>query len=233
MAHLFQRTWSKFWLQWAGLTPLPLGRVASRIAAWGIPPYKGRFVLARWNPAGYIAPTAVIHHARFSRGRHCFIGERVVIYQHEGGGPVELGDSVHLKQDTRLEVGPGGMIVIGERTHIQPNCQLAAIHSPIRIGQHVAIAPNCAFYSYDHGVAPGALISRQPLTSKGPLVIEDDVWIGVNVTILSGVRIGQGAVVGAGSVVTRDVPDGAIVAGNPARVVKLRSELNGRTAIEV
>lgn len=59
-------------------------------------------------------------------------------------------------------------------------------------------------------------------TSKGPIVVEDDVWIGMDTIILSGVRIGKGAVIGAGSVVTRDIPPYAIAAGNPAVVKKYR-----------
>lgn len=59
-------------------------------------------------------------------------------------------------------------------------------------------------------------------SSKGDVVIGNDVWIGMNATILSGVTIGDGAVVAAHAVVTKDVPPYAIVAGNPARVVKMR-----------
>jgi acetyltransferase-like isoleucine patch superfamily enzyme len=91
----------------------------------------------------------------------------------------------------------------------------------------VSIAPNCAFYPYDHGIAPGKLILKQPLTTKGDIIIEDDVWLGVGVIVLSGVHIGTGAVIGAGSVVTRDIPEGAIAFGAPARVVKMRSGLPG------
>lgn len=58
--------------------------------------------------------------------------------------------------------------------------------------------------------------------SRGPIIVEDDVWIGTRAVILSGVRIGQGSVVGAGSVVGRDVPAYSIVAGNPAQVIKMR-----------
>ena len=57
---------------------------------------------------------------------------------------------------------------------------------------------------------------------KGDITIENDVWIGANSTIMSGIKIGNGAIVAAGSTVTKDVPSYAIVAGNPAKVVKYR-----------
>ena len=87
------------------------------------------------------------------------------------------------------------------------------------------IAPNCAFYPYDHSIAPDELIKNQPLQTKGGIVIDDDVWLGCGAIVLDGVRIGKGAVIGAGAVVTKDVPDGAIAAGLPARVINMRSNL--------
>ncbi len=60
--------------------------------------------------------------------------------------------------------------------------------------------------------------------SKGPIIVEDDVWIGTRAMILSGVRIGKGAVIAAGTVVTKDIPPYAIVGGNPAKIIKFRFE---------
>lgn len=60
---------------------------------------------------------------------------------------------------------------------------------------------------------------------NGPIIIEDDVWLGYGVIVLSGVRIGRGAIIGAGSVVTKDVPAGAIAVGMPARVMRMRADL--------
>lgn len=57
------------------------------------------------------------------------------------------------------------------------------------------------------------------------MVISDDAWIGLNAIILKGVKIGKGAIVGAGSVVTKNVPDMAVVAGNPARIIKMLDEV--------
>ena len=61
---------------------------------------------------------------------------------------------------------------------------------------------------------------KRSATYGRPIVIEDKVWIGINSTILPGVKIGYGAIIGAGSVVTKDVPAMAVVAGNPARIIK-------------
>jgi acetyltransferase-like isoleucine patch superfamily enzyme len=72
---------------------------------------------------------------------------------------------------------------------------------------------------------PDAPISGQPLQSKGPVIIDDPTWIGTGVIILSGVHIGSGAVVASGAVVIGDIPAGAIAAGVPARVVKMRKQL--------
>ena len=215
--------WTRFWLARSGRGVG--GRLAARLAAWCVPPYKGRLQLALSHPKGYISPTAEISHENLNLGKNVFIGDRVVIYQDAGGGPVELGDRVMLFDEIIVDVVSGGSLIIGADTAIQPRCHFTSAIAPIRIGKGVQIAPQCAFYSYDHGIAPGELIRNQPLRSKGPIAIEDDVWIGFGVIVLSGVRIGKGAVIGAGSVVTRDVPEGAVATGSPARVVKMRSEL--------
>ena len=123
-----------------------------------------------------------------------------------------------------METGDGGTITVGEETHVQPRCQLMAYLGHLDIGCRVEIAPNCAFYPYDHGVEPGQKIRSQPLKTKGGIKIDDDAWLGVGVIVLDGVRIGKGAVIGAGSVVTKEIPDNAIAVGVPAKVIKLRGE---------
>ncbi len=219
----FWQGWRYFWMRSADCGWW--GRLAIRFASWQVPGYKGRQALARLTPNAYISPSAIIHHSDVRLGAHVFIGDRVVIYQAGGGGPVELGEDVHLHNDINVEVGAGGSVAIGARTHVQPRCQLTAFAAPIRIGSDVEIAPNCAFYPYDHGVEPDKLISMQPLATKGPIIVGDGVWLGFGVIVLSGVRIGKGAVIGAGSVVARDIPEGAIAVGSPARVVKLRNQI--------
>lgn len=96
------------------------------------------------------------------------------------------------------------------------------------IGDHVLLGANCAIVDTDFHPLDPEIRRRAPQAgATEPIVIEADVFVGTQALILKGVRIGRGAVVGAGSVVTGDVPARAVVAGNPARVVRM---LGGETA---
>ncbi|MGC2062959.1 MAG: hypothetical protein WA610_08265 [Thermodesulfovibrionales bacterium] len=222
--------WTRFWMHFAGLSGP--GRFSTRLATWFAPPYYGRCHLARLNPKGYIAPTAAVYHGNLRLGEHVFVGDRVVIFQDKEGGAVEIGEGVHLYGESFIQTGSGGTVRIGRDTHIQPRCQLSAYKAAINIGKRVQIAPNCAFYPYDHGTAADISMMNQPLTTKGDIVVEDEVWLGFGVIVLDGVRIGKGAVIGAGSVVTRDIPEGAVAVGNPARVIRMRDSLMLKKELE-
>lgn len=220
----FKVRWVRYWMRYAGLSAF--GRVATRLATWYALPHKASKYLTYMNPLGYIAPTASIHHSDLRLGANILIGDRVVIYQAENGGPVEIGDQVHILRDTIIETGFGGSFSICSGATINPRCQINAYVAPIQIGRDVQLAPNCALYSYDHGFASGESIRAQPLQTRGGITIGDDAWLGVGVIVLSGVTIGKGAVIGAGSVVTHNIPDEAIAVGNPAKVIRMRSELS-------
>ena len=208
-------------MQWAGRSLI--GRCATRLAAWLAPPHKARTFLAALSPAGYISPNAVIHHRDLRLEQHVFIDDRVVLFQRDGGGPINLGERVYLFRDAIIETGEGGSVIIGTGSSIHPRCSIHANIASIHIGSGVLIGPNCSIYSYDHGCKAQECIRLQPLTTKGDVTIGDDAWIGVGTIVVSGVRIGKGAVIGAGSVVTEDIPDNAIAVGVPAKVVKMRS----------
>lgn len=101
----------------------------------------------------------------------------------------------------------------------------------LHIGSYCSIGSKCVFLlggehvyntilSYPTNLKFGW--EKTGALSKGPIIIEDDVWLGYGVLVLSGVRVGQGAIVAAGSVVTKNVPPYAIVGGNPATVIKFR-----------
>lgn len=218
------KQWRRFWMHYAGITPL--GKFSTRMAGLFFPPYYARISLSRMNPKGYVSPKATVSHPLLSLGRNTFIDDRVLIFQDEDGGPVELGDAVHLHRETIVQTGQGGNIKVGPDTHIQPRCQLSAYKGPLLIGRRVEIAPCCAFYPYNHAMVEGQPIRSQPLRSKGGITIEDDAWLSVGVIVLDGVRIGKGAVVGAGAVVTKDLPSNSICSGVPARVMKMRDGSN-------
>lgn len=110
-------------------------------------------------------------------------------------------------------------IVCGDDFYLNAGCHLLG---DIEFGQHVMIGPKTVIWGRDHGMAAGLPMKHQS-HKNAPIRVGDDVWIGANVTILKGVSIGSGAVVGAGSVVSRDIPECAIVVGNPARVIKYRT----------
>lgn len=216
-----RRAWVRFWMRKASLSLT--GRLATRLACWGATGhFYDRLKLSQLTPFGYVSPSAIVNHRNVRLGKHIYLDDRVLLYGDNSQGTIELGDKVHLHRDSILQTGVGGAIRIGARTSIQPRNQLSAYCGVIEIGSDVQIAPACAFYPYNHQIAPGRPIREQELVSKGGIVIEDDVWLGYGVIVLDGVRIGRGAVVGAGSVVTKDVPAGAIAVGSPARVVRMR-----------
>lgn len=125
-------------------------------------------------------------------------------------GPVV--ESVGIKYNPRIEIGDG--------TWIGKNCSIAAINGVI-IGKDVLFAGHVHITDHSHGYEDIDIpISKQHLISKGPIIIDDQCWLGFSCEILSGVHIGKHSVVAARSVVTKDVPEYSIVAGNPAKIVK-------------
>lgn len=115
-------------------------------------------------------------------------------------------------------------IIIGNGTTIRDYSQITAIDS-IQIGSGVLTGPNILITDNAHGASVADLLDMAPnlrhLFSKGPVVIEDNVWIGTKASIMPGVRIGKGAIIAANSVVTHDIPPYCVAAGVPAKVIKV------------
>jgi len=133
-------------------------------------------------------------------------------------------DGVHFA------IGREGRISIGDHCYFTNAVLLCELE--LRIGNHVMIGWNATIADTDfHPLAPAERIADamacspagngrpRPEIPKRPVIIEDDVWIGPNATILKGVRIGSGSFIEAGSLVTRDVAPRSRVLGNPARVI--------------
>jgi acetyltransferase-like isoleucine patch superfamily enzyme len=129
------------------------------------------------------------------------------------GTTVRIGPGVVLAHDVGLHLRDRGAVLsIGEGSFVNHRSELIA-HERVEIGRH------CLF-AWDVQVMDSDSHSVDGLPHTAPVVIGDRVWIGCRATVLKGVTIGDGAVVAAGSVVTRDVPARALVAGNPARLVR-------------
>lgn len=118
----------------------------------------------------------------------------------------------------------GENIRAGDNLYINYNCVILDC-APVTFGDNVFIAPNCGFYTAGHPI--DASRRNALFEFAHPITVEDDVWIGGNVTVLPGVTIGRGAVIGAGSVVSRDIPPMVVAAGNPCRVLRLVEEREG------
>jgi maltose O-acetyltransferase len=111
----------------------------------------------------------------------------------------------------------GRNIRIGDHVFLSVSCTILDSNE-VRIGHHVMIGPAVQIYTAAHLLQAEARIQGWEVAR--PVVVEENVWLGGGAILLPGVRVGRNAVVGAGAVVSRDVPDSTVVAGNPARVIR-------------
>ena len=111
----------------------------------------------------------------------------------------------------------GTHIEVGKNFFANYNCTILVV-AKVKIGDNCQMAPNVSIYTAGHPIHP---FSRNSMYEYGKEVtIGDNVWIGGNTVICPGVTIGHNTVIGAGSVVTRDIPDWSVAAGNPCRVIR-------------
>lgn len=116
--------------------------------------------------------------------------------------------------------GNGRLVTIGDYSGIGINC---TVPHNIVIGKNVMMGPNCYILDSNHQFADtDTPMMFQGYTEKKVTYIDDDVWIGVNVTMTPGRHLSHGTIVGAGSVVTKDYPPYSVIAGNPARLIRTR-----------
>lgn len=153
----------------------------------------------------YIGP-----HVRIIPLSYFNVGSNVTIAQ---GSILDCGGQIWCDFKGRIEIGTG--------TYIGYNCVLLG-GGEILIGQKVLIGPNTVITSQGHYFNDSNKFIRDQKTLLKKVIIEDDVWIGANCSILPGVTIGKGSIVGAGAVVTKDIPPYCIAVGVPAKVIASR-----------
>ena len=132
----------------------------------------------------------------------------------------KIGKNVNIERLAFFRFGSN--IEIGDNTGLGINCYI----SNAKIGNNVMMGPDVLYIESNHrfDLTDVPMIEQGNAPEKG-LIIGDDVWIGSRAIFLPGVSVGNGAVVGAGSVVTKDVPEWAVVAGNPARIIRYRKDV--------
>ncbi|MDQ2858464.1 MAG: acyltransferase [Candidatus Eremiobacteraeota bacterium] len=162
-------------------------------------------------------------------------GLRLVAYDALWGkreGRVSLEGGIRYDPDMRLVLERGvwlsrngsfqgaGSVRIGAGTYIGSSFSIHCV-GHVAVGRKCLFGNNVSLVDNDHGIAVGRPMLDQPLLAA-PIRVGDDCWLGEKATVLKGVTIGAGAVVAAGALVRADVPPGAIVAGVPARLVRMR-----------
>lgn len=158
-------------------------------------------ITASWLPAS--------RHSKIAKKIRAFWGKLILTYC---GQDVNIEHGASFSPDVKL----------GNRSGLGIDCD---VHGDITIKNFVMMAPNVFIttrnHSYDRLDIP---MMDQGSTLEQPVIIESDVWIGRNVCILKGVHVGKGVIIGAGAVVTKSIPDYAIVGGVPAKIIRFRDE---------
>ena len=132
-----------------------------------------------------------------------------------------LGESENAWINPPFYCDYGSHIKVGKNLFANYNCTIIDV-APVTIGDYCQMAPNVAIYTAGHPIYP---TTRNSSWEYGKAVtIGDNVWLGGNTVVCPGVHIGSNTVIGAGSVVTKDIPDWVIAAGNPCRVIRKITE---------
>ena len=148
-----------------------------------------------------------------------FLGRRLEI-QIARSAEVRFGRFVWIGDGSKIRCHEGE-VEIGEKTVMGQECTISA-YRRVRIGRECVIADRAMFIDFDHGVVEVERPIRQQGIYMRDVEVGSNVWIGYGACVLRGVRVGDNSIVGTNSVVTKDVPANAVVAGIPARVIRMR-----------
>lgn len=178
-------------------------------------PRRVDFLPWEYDPASAEGAVQAVRHRELT-GRGASIGDGVMIASTAAifCDSLSIGDRSYVAALAYLT----GDLRIGADCSVNP---FAVVRGDVRMGEGVRVGAHTSILGFNHRMSIESPVFTQGTWSKG-ITIGDDVWIGSGVTILDGLRVGDHVVIGAGSVVTKDVPDWAVVAGNPARFIRDR-----------
>lgn len=131
----------------------------------------------------------------------------------------KTGENILIEQPFICDYG--AHIEVGENFYANHN-MLILDSAKVTFGKNVFVGPNCGFYTPQHPL--DAENRLKGFEYAFPIKVGDNVWFGGNVVVLAGVTIGNNSVIGAGSIVTKDIPDNVIAAGNPCKVIRKITE---------
>jgi galactoside O-acetyltransferase len=155
-------------------------------------------------------------------GTGAAIGRGLLVH---GPRNVTIGDRFTCWRDCVIAACDDGRVEIGDRVGLNQGVYVnACIGGRISIGSDVIVGPYTVMRTSDHRFSDPARAIADQGHEPGVIVVEDDVWIAANVTVLGDVRVGRGSVIAAGAVVTHDVEPFSVVAGVPARFLRRRGD---------
>lgn len=169
--------------------------------------------------------SAWISSAFLKCGRNLYIEYPIRL---SGSEFIKIGDNFIANARLRLEASylldNKPEILIGNNVNINFDCHIGCVNK-ISIGNNVLIASKVFITDHGHGEIITSDLDNSPLDrkiiSKGSVIIHDNVWIGQGVVILSNVNIGENSIIGANSVITKDIPPNSVVAGCPAKIIRV------------
>ena len=192
-----------------------------------------RLALRGWTSTQYMYAFSSLYGIRL--GKNCKFWKRPVFYR-EIGSTIEFGDGCIFRSDLDSNlIGVAHPCIISTHSanaaiRVGNGCGFSGttigIKESLVIGNNVQVGANSCITDFDwHAMDPNDRDNPDKILSRA-VVIEDNVWLGLNCIVLKGVRIGKNSIVGAGSVVTRDIPPDSIAAGNPCRVLKSINDIS-------
>lgn len=158
-------------------------------------------------------------------GEHCFIAPEAVLLA-EPGRTIALGANNRIAAHVFIH----GPIHTGEHVSLNVGVHMDGGNQGIHIGSHTRIGAHAHLFAFDHQFAPHELVRKQGVRSVG-IFIGEDVWIGAQAGITDGCKLGDHCIIGMGAVVTSDIPDWAIAAGIPARIIGDRRDPKFKTQV--